>query len=216
MPFPMPTLQRLVRSIHTKSVSPGYVALVWLLATVGLFAQAPGTDPSATKPIFEEWVVVVLDGKTCGFGSTVTTKIDTASGPNYLTAHQEEFVVKRLGTNLKIVETSKVTEDAEGGVLSYDDISDAGSIVESKGVREGDDMVVSSRGQTQRFHLPRLSALGPEAVRRQTLAVPSRQGSRSRSIPSAPIIRRRSSWKAATWSARKPAMFAAPHAPCGR
>jgi len=144
-------------------------------------AQTSDSNPSlergsSVNPVFEEWVVVVLDGKTCGFGSTVTTETDTASGPQYLTAHQEEFVVKRLGTKLKIIETSKVTEDADGAVLAFDQISDAGSIIESKGVREGDEMVVSSRGQTQRFHLPRLSALGPEAVRRLTLAVPLKPG----------------------------------------
>jgi hypothetical protein len=142
-----------------------------------LSAQTSGASP-AKKPIFEEWVVVVLAGKTCGFGSTVTTQHDTPSGTQYLTAHQEEFVVKRLGTNLKIVETSKVIEDAEGGVLSFDNIDDAGSIVESRGIREGDHMVVSSRGQTQRFFLPRLSALGPEAIRRQTMAVPLQPGER--------------------------------------
>jgi transglutaminase-like putative cysteine protease len=37
-------------------------------------------------------------------------------------------------------------------------------------------MVVSSRGQTERFNLPRLAALGPEKVRRLTLAVPLRPG----------------------------------------
>jgi hypothetical protein len=84
--------------------------------------------------------------------------------------------VKRLGTSLKIVETSKVTEDADGGVLAFDQVSDAGSVVESSGVRQGDDMVVSSRGQTQRFHLPRLSAIGPETVRRLSLAVPLKPG----------------------------------------
>jgi len=163
---------------HNLVPSP-FAALAWLLTTAGLFAQAPDTgsgNTSARKALFEEWVVVVLDGKTCGFGSTVTTETDTASGPQYLTAHQEEFVVKRLGTKLKIIETSKVTEDADGAVLAFDQISDAGSIIESKGVREGDEMVVSSRGQTQRFHLPRLSALGPEAVRRLTLAVPLKPG----------------------------------------
>jgi hypothetical protein len=172
MPLPLP-------SRRIRASRPGTAALAWLLAVPVLFAQAPAAGAGKSgepKPVFEEWVVVVLDGKTCGFGSTVTTKTDTPSGPQYLTAHQEEFVVKRLGTNLKIVETSKVTEDAEGGVLSFDDINDAGSIVESSGLREGDDMVVSSRGQTQRFHLPRLSALGPEAVRRQTNAVPLKPG----------------------------------------
>ena len=144
-------------------------------------AQTSDSNPSSERgssanPVFEEWVVVVLDGKTCGYGSTVTTRTDLPSGPQYLTTHQEEFVVKRSGTNLKIVETSKVTEDADGGVLSFDQISAAGSSVESTGVRDGDDMVVSSRGQTQRFHLPRLSALGPEAIRRLSNAVPLRSG----------------------------------------
>ncbi len=159
-----------------------WIALpTWLLTIPALLAPArasadgPALAASA-KPIFEEWVVVVLDGKTCGFGSTVTTEKDTPTGPQYLTAHQEEFVVKRLGTRLKITETSKVTEDADGGVLSFDQVDDSGSIMESSGMRDGDDMVVSSRGQTQRFHLPRLSALGPEAVRRLTLAVPLKPG----------------------------------------
>jgi Transglutaminase-like superfamily len=167
--------------IRSKSFRPGPIVLVWLLSATGLLAQATASDAvagksGAQKPVFEEWVVVVLGGKTCGFGSTVTTKTDTASGPQYLTAHQEEFVVKRLGTNLKIVETSKVTEDADGGVLSFDQVSDSGSIVESSGVRQGDVMVVSSRGQTQRFRLPRLSALGPEAVRRLNNAVALKPG----------------------------------------
>jgi len=106
----------------------------------------------------------------------VATETDTPTGPQYLTAHQEEFLVKRLGTSLKTTETSKITEDANGGVLSFDQVDDSGSIVESSGIRQGDDMVVSSRGQTQRFHLPRLSALGPEAVRRASLAVPLQPG----------------------------------------
>ncbi len=165
----LPNQPRLRQRI--KSSALGTTALAWLLTSAGLLAQAP-----AAKPVFEEWVVVVLDGKTCGFGSTVTTETDTPSGPEYATAHQEEFVVKRMGSNLKITETSKVTEDAEGGVLSFDQVSSAGSSVESSGVREGDDMVVSSRGQTQRFHLPRLSALGPEAVRRLSNAVPLKPG----------------------------------------
>ncbi len=149
------------------------------LAVVRLHAQTEELHSGATapgKPIFEEWVVVELDGHTCGYGSTVTTQTDTPSGPHYLTAHQEEFLVKRLGTSLKITDTSKVTEDSEGGVLSYDEVSDSGSPVETSGRRDGDDMVVSSRGQTQRYHLPRLAALGPEAIRRATLAVPLQPG----------------------------------------
>ena len=169
------------RRSKRNNLLPGATALVWLLTATGLLAQTTAPDASSApgntpKPIFEEWVVVVLAGKTCGFGSTITTKVDTPSGPHYLTTHQEEFVVKRLGTSLKILATTKITEDADGGVLSFDQVSDAGSVVESSGVRQGDQMVVTSRGQTQHFHLPRLSALGPEAVRRLTLAVPLKPG----------------------------------------
>ena len=149
----------------------------------GLFAQTftgpallPPPTAAKSKVIFEEWVIVVLGGKTCGFGSTSTVQVDTSSGPHYITGHHEEFVVKRHLTNLKIIETSNVVEDAEGGVLSFDERNDSGSVIESSGVRQGDDMVVSSRGETQRFHLPRLSALGPEAVRRLTQKVPLSEG----------------------------------------
>jgi hypothetical protein len=79
--------------------------------------------------------------------------------------------------SLKMIETSKVTEDAEGGVLSFDQTAEAGgAAIGSSGLRQGDEMVVSSHGQTQRFHLPRLAALGPEMVRRETLKVPLQAG----------------------------------------
>lgn len=156
---------------------PASVALAWLLIVPGFFTQAPAA-PSNEKdaPVFEEWVVVVIDGKPCGYGSTITTKIGTADQPQYLTEHHEEFTVKRLGISLKITETSKITEDAEGGVLSFNQVTDQGSKIESSGVRDGEEMVVTSRGQTQRFKLPRLDALGPEAVRRQSQAVPLKPG----------------------------------------
>ena len=174
---PIPRQRRLIN--RRRSCGFYTVAVAWLFSSAALLAQAPAasTDPVAgSKPVFEEWVVVVLDGKTCGFGSTITTRQDTPSGPQFLTAHQEEFVIKRLGADMKIIETAKVTEDADGGVVSFDQVSEAGSVVESSGVREGDEMVVSSRGQTQRFKLPRLAALGPEAIRRLSNAVPLQPG----------------------------------------
>ena len=150
------------------------VAALLLAGTPCLRVQAD--DAAGSKPVFEEWVVIMLDGKTCGYASTVTTKADTDTGVQYITSYQEEFVVKRMGTNLKIISRSKVVEDEQGGVLSYDDVSDTGSAIETKGVRDGDDLVVSSNGQTQRFHLPRLSALGPDAIRRATMRVPLKAG----------------------------------------
>ena len=88
-------------------------------------------------------------------------------------------MVKRLGTTLKLNEVSHVTEDAQGVVLSFDQISSGmGSNIEENGKREGDDMIVSSRGQVQRYHLPAQLALGPEAVRRAINAVPLQAGAK--------------------------------------
>jgi hypothetical protein len=158
--------------------------LTWWVTATGLPAQSippaanadNGNNP-AGKPVFEEWVLVVLDGKQCGFGSTITTENDTPSGPQFYTVHEEQFVVKRLSTNLTITQTSKITEDADGGVLNFEQISAGmGSEIKSTGFREGDDLVVSSRGETQRYHLPRLDALGPEKLRRLSDAVPLQPG----------------------------------------
>lgn len=152
------------------------MALAGLLTLPGFIATA--ADSSAgQKPVFEEWVLVMLAGKPCGYGSTITTQIETPDGPGFHTNHQEEFVVKRLGDNLKISEISDVTEDADGGVINFEETtSSAGSSIESKGVREGDDLVVTGRGQTQRYHIPRLAALGPEKIRRLCNAVPLKPG----------------------------------------
>ena len=149
-----------------------------MLAVSGAWALPPvPASAPAPKPIFEEWVVLVLDGRQCGFGSTITTAANTPTGMQYHTELQQEFVVKRLGVSLKMNEVSHITEDADGAVLSFDQVSSGmGSDIESKGVREGDELVVSSRGETQRYQVPRLAALGPEAVRRMTDAVPLRPG----------------------------------------
>jgi hypothetical protein len=147
---------------------------VFLLGFVfGLLITAPGLFAQDEKPVFEEWVVLVLDGKQCGFGSTITTRIDGPTGPQFKTVAVQEFVVKRLDTDMKISETTKTTEDADGGVLSFDELTSTfGSDVDSTGVRDGDDLVVSSRGETQRYHLPRLDALGPEKIRQMSNALP--------------------------------------------
>jgi hypothetical protein len=167
----LPRLRR--RPPHKRRLSLG--GGLFALAGWGILL-AQDNAPAPAKPVFEEWVVVVLNGKTCGYGSTITTRIGTPSGPGYLTSHHEEFVSMRGKARMKMASTSKVVEDADGGVLSFDQVDESGASVESSGVRDGDDLVVSSRGQTQRFHLPRLAALGPEAIRRKTLAVPLKAG----------------------------------------
>lgn len=178
-------LHRLPLPPHpSKAVPLAWIVLAWLVMATGLPAQStsPAADAGsgntpAGKPVFEEWVLVVLDGKQCGFGSTLTTETDTPGGPQFHTVHEEQFVVKRLSTNLTITQTSKITEDADGGVLDFEQISSGmGSEIKSTGLREGDDLVVSSRGETQRYHMPRLDALGPEKVRRLSDAVPLKPG----------------------------------------
>jgi hypothetical protein len=154
----------------------------------------PVATPAAT-PSFEEWSLVVLEGKTCGFDSTITTPVATPAGTQYRTELQEEFVVKRLNVTLKMNEVSHVTENAAGVVLAFDQTSSGmGSDIEMHGVREGGDLVVASRGQVQRYHIPPLDALGPEAIRRQTDAVPLKAGTPftlntfSTDYPQAPMV----------------------------
>ena len=183
--------RRLPDNKRRTSRRSGSVALALLL--IPAFAVAQDSAAPEAKPVFEEWVVVVLNGKTCGYGSTITTRIDTPTGPAYLTKHHEEFISLRKKARTKMASTWKVVEDMEGGVLNFDLVDESGASVESSGVRDGNDMVVSSRGQTQRFHLPRLAALGPEVIRRKTLAVPLKAGqSFSSSTRSTPISRRAS------------------------
>ena len=79
---------------HISPLALVLATFAWLLTATGLPAQEPASiaapDKSdAQKPIFEEWVVVVMKGRTCGYGSTVTTKTDTPTGSQYLTVHQE-------------------------------------------------------------------------------------------------------------------------------
>ena len=178
----------------SKPFATGWLALASSFLAV---LAAPALPPSAPagKATFEEWAVLSLGGNRCGYDSTQTLCYDTPGGVYYYTVQQQEFVVKRFGTALKILETSKTTEDADGGVTNFEEINEgAGSRIESSGQRDGDDMVVTSRGQTKRYHLPRLAAIGPEAVRRLGQAVPLQAGQRfsfstfEDDYPQAPVI----------------------------
>jgi hypothetical protein len=156
------------------------VAFLALSANPGAAETLPSGLLASTKPdatIFEEWAVLTVDGKRCGYEGTVVTKTSSAAGVRYCTVHQEQFVVKRMNTHLQLNETSKITEDADGGVLSFEDrTSGGGSDISLTGERDGDDLVVSSRGQTRRYHIPRLAALGPDKVRRLSDALPLQPG----------------------------------------
>jgi hypothetical protein len=173
-PLPLPS-RRPIRRIKQRGAA---AACAGILSLANAWALPPVASPApASQPVFEEWDVLVLDGKTCGFGSTITTSIATPEGVHYQTELQQEFVVKRLGATLKMNEVSHITEDADGAVLEFSQESTGmGSDIESTGVRQGDEMIVTSRGQTQRYPIPRLAALGPEAVRRITNAISLQPG----------------------------------------
>ena len=169
-------------------------AAVVLFLCRPLLSQTTIPSPSGKKA-FEEWSILSLGGKRCGYDSTETMRFDTATGPSYFTVEEQEFVVKRFGTAIKVLETSKTTEDENGVVINFEEINEgAGSRIESSGQRDGDDLVVTSRGQTRRYHLPRLAALGPEAVRRLSQAVPLKVGQHfsfatfENDYPQAPVI----------------------------
>ena len=97
--MPLPRHPRRI-SKHGVGRACGLVVLAGLLLEPGVFAQAPAPASVAPKPVFEEWVLLVLDGKRCGYGMTQVTAVDTPSGPGYLTLNHQEFLVKRLGVSL--------------------------------------------------------------------------------------------------------------------
>jgi len=174
--MPTPPRHRLHRQAARISLAFGALAAL----TVTGWAQP--VTPLATAPAqpnFQEWCVIMLGGRQCGFASTITTPVQTPEGVHYQTEQQEEFVVKRLGAALKLNEVSRITEDARGVVLDFTETSTGmGSDTETHGVREGDDLVVSSHGQTQRYHIPPQAALGPEAIRRLSDAMPLKAGTK--------------------------------------
>jgi hypothetical protein len=151
-------------------------AAAWAQTSAPPAAPAPviATKP---KPTSEEWDLFILEGKPCGFGSTITTRLVTRHGIRYRTELRQQFVVKRLGVALKMDEVSHITERPDGVVTAFDQLSTGmGSSIAMRGVRQGNDLVVTSRGQVQRYHIPPKAALGPEAIRRQTDVVPLKPG----------------------------------------
>src|SRR5271170_6037200 len=83
-PLPMhhPRHRRQIRK-HGFCRALGLAALAGLLLPAVALAQNSARE--ASKPVFEEWVLVVLDGKRCGYGMPQVTLVDTPSGPAYLT-----------------------------------------------------------------------------------------------------------------------------------
>jgi hypothetical protein len=180
---------------------PALLSAAVLFALGGSHGSAQALTPDVMASmekgpkIFEEWAVLTVDGKRSGYEATVVTQAGSASNPQYCTVHQEQFVVKRMGSDLKITETSRIVEDADGGVLTFEDRTvGGGSDISLAGERKGDELIVSSRGETSRYHLPRLAALGPEKVRRLGDAVPLQPGQAysfstfESDYPQAPVI----------------------------
>jgi hypothetical protein len=181
MPIPPPILPRPRPHPITRIFSPGLLlaGLVFLAPTAARAQALPGdhSTPPVAKPVFEQWAVLVLAGHPCGYGSVITTQEPNSNPPRYRTESDTVFVVKREGTRLKMDDASTVVEDADGGVVSFSQtLNEGGSKVEVHGVRAGDDLVVTSRGQTERYHVPRLAALGPEAIQRLSDAIPLQAG----------------------------------------
>ncbi len=158
-------------------------ALAWLFVPAGLWAQTNAAPlavppaPAGKNVIFEEWTAIIMEGKQCGSGHTLTTRIDTPTGPQYETVNKEEFVLKRMDVDLTIDESFDIVEDADGGVLRFQaDTSGLGSDMSTSGVRQGDELVVTGHDQTQHYAIPRLSALGPDKIRRLTEQLPLKPG----------------------------------------
>lgn len=128
-----------------------------------LTAQTP-PPADLGKIIREDWEIVLIQNKRCGYGSTIVRERTTPVGKQYITDQYQEFRLKRDAQELHMISRSSIVESEDGVVISFQsESSGAGSNQVARGYRIGDELVIMSGGQKVRAAMPR-SLLGPQAI----------------------------------------------------
>lgn len=154
--------------------------LVFFPLTTILAQEATSAPPTPSTPaiandtgtvIRDEWTVVTIKGKRCGFGHSIVREQITPGGKQFLTENHQEFKFQRQGQNVRLVTRSVVVETAEGSVIQFqNESSGAGSKQITRGQRVGAEMVITDGTLQRRIPLDP-KALGPEAFDRQIRAL---------------------------------------------
>jgi transglutaminase-like putative cysteine protease len=134
---------------------------------VGATAEM-ATDSASGKIVREDWMIILLQNKRCGFGSALLHERTTPLGKQYISDSHQEFKISREGLSLHQISDSSTVETEEGVVVSFQAESHGGGSDQvMRGYRIGEEMVVFSGGQKKRYPMPK-KTLGPEAFDRLT------------------------------------------------
>ncbi|MEM1059899.1 MAG: transglutaminase-like domain-containing protein [Verrucomicrobiota bacterium] len=163
------------------------LCLLLLLGWLGFFpagiasAQAPSLEVPANVAaegdvLNESWAIIYLKGLRVGFANSVVSERDTPEGKQYVTRLYEQLALKRMGSTLKMVNKSVITEDAEGLIVNFESVNESfGANKTVRGFRVGDEMVVLS-GSVRRTHPFPFDAKGPFATEQAFRGTPLEPG----------------------------------------
>lgn len=150
-----------------KLTRPFFVLLL-LALLAPLTAQetaAPAADSG--RIVREEWMIALMQGKRCGFGSAILRERNTPAGKQYITDLSLEFKLSRQGQEIHLISRSSTVETEAGVVVSFQsETRGAGSDQVARGYRVGEEMVILGGDQKRRVPMPR-DTLGPEAFDRK-------------------------------------------------
>ena len=93
----------------------GVAALIALVASPVVRAAEPQKET-----IHDEWQAFYLQDQKIGYAHIEIVRDSTADETVYVTTRKEEVSLSRMGTTITITQTSKVTEDEEGKLISFE------------------------------------------------------------------------------------------------
>ncbi len=155
------------------------VGLHWTLAFFAiLFTGLANGQNTSSQAEEDDWGILMMQGKRIGFTHTISSKRVTDQGTQWITESYERMKFKRLGTELLTITSSKIIENDQGSVLSFEkNVQGAGMNSTVRGYHIGNELVILSRGIEQRYPFPQ-EALGPRAADQKARTLPLAVGAK--------------------------------------
>ena len=150
------------------------VKLVWLIVvTVGALLALPAVKAAQPdiETIEDEWQAFYLQDQKIGYAHMQIVRKSTGGETLYVTTRKEEVSFSRMGTTITVTQTSKVTEDEDGNLISFERELNQGPITQtSQGeVKNGKLLIETGMGPfKQQKTLPVPEGLCPAALDRYT------------------------------------------------
>lgn len=153
-------------------------SLLACLAEAGQVHAAPAEAPVGPQftVVRDEWGILTIQGKRVGFLNVTTSKRAGPDGEQWKTESYQKMRLQRMGTALEVESRSTVLEDAAGKIINFRSRnSSAGTDVEVRGYRSGEELVVISREVRQTYPYD-AGMFAPAALDRKVRGMPMREG----------------------------------------